>query len=745
MDSSVDLRTVYRTCPLCEATCGLEIILKNGRVEQIRGDKEDVLSAGFFCAKGAALGELQDDPDRLRRPLARRAGRLKEVSWEEAFDLAEKGLTPVINKYGRDAVALFFGNPCAHTLAGQLYLRPLLNAFKSRNLYSASTTDQMPRHVASGLMFGAPGLISVPDLDRTHYLLILGANPFVSGGSMCTAPGWPRRLQAIRERGGKVVVIDPVKTKTAQAADEHHFIRPGTDPWFLLGIIHTLFAENLVSLGRAQGHVNGLEELRLLAEPFGPECAARFCGIAAPEIRRLAREIAAAPAAALYGRIGTNTVAFGSLNAWLIDVVNILTGNLDRPGGAMFPQPGHAGNFAGPGGKGWRPGRWQSRVRMFPEVMAEFPVATLADEIETPGEGQVRALVVIAGNPVVSAPDARRMDKALASLDFMVSVDFYLNETSRHAHVILPPPGPLNVTHSDIMLYANAVRNVAHFSKAVMPPDSGHPDKWEILLKLALIAGGQGAKADPAALDDFIISLAVSGAVKDERSLLYGRNPDELLKELSPRKGPDRMLDFMFRTGKYGDGFGKNPAGLSLSKLTAHPHGIDLGPLQPSLPAPIRTPSGKIELVPPVFAADLARLQAASESTAGGHVLIGRRHIRSCNSWLHNIPSLLKGSNRCTILLHPSDAESLGLSEGRLARISTRAGTVEAPVEISADIMPGVVSLPHGWGHSHEELRMSVARTHAGVNSNILAEGTIDPLSGNAVLNGISVVIAAAD
>ncbi len=354
-------------------------------MEQIRGDKEDVLSAGFFCAKGAALGELQDDPDRLRRPLARRAGRLEEVSWEEAFDLAEKGLTPVINKYGRDAVAIFYGNPCAHTLAGQLYLRPLLNAFKSRNLYSASTTDQMPRHVASGLMFGAPGLIAVPDLDRTHYLLILGANPFVSGGSMCTAPGWPRRLQALRKRGGKVVVIDPVKTKTAQAADEHHFIRPGTDPWFLLGIIHTLFAENLLSLDRAQGHVNGLEELRQLVEPFGSEGAARFCGIAAPEIRRLAREIAAAPAAALYGRIGTNTVAFGSLNAWLIDVVNILTGNLDRPGGAMFPQPGHAGNFAGPGGKGWRPGRWQSRVRRFPEVMGEFPVSYAGRRNRNPG------------------------------------------------------------------------------------------------------------------------------------------------------------------------------------------------------------------------------------------------------------------------------------------------------------------------------------------------------------------------
>jgi anaerobic selenocysteine-containing dehydrogenase len=543
MNQSNTLRSVYRTCPLCEATCGLEIILKDGRVEQIRGDKEDVLSAGFFCAKGAALGELHDDPNRLRRPLARHAGRLKEVSWEEAFDLAEKGLTPVINKYGRDAVALFFGNPCAHTLSGQLYLRPLLNAFKSRNLYSASTTDQMPRHVASGLMFGAPGLITVPDLDRTHYLLILGANPFVSGGSMCTAPGWPRRLQAIRERGGKVVVVDPVKTKTAQAADEHHFIRPGTDPWFLLGIIHTLFAENLLSLGRAQGHVNGLEELRALVEPFGPEAAARVCGIAAPEIRRLAREIAAAPAGAVYGRIGTNTVAFGSLNAWLIDMANILTGNLDRPGGVMFAQPGHAGNFTGPGGKGWRPGRWQSRVKRLPEVMGEFPAATLADEIETPGEGQVRALVVIAGNPVVSAPDARRLDKALAALDFMVSVDFYLNETSRHAHVILPPPGPLNVTHSDIMLYANAVRNVAHFSKAVLPPDFGHPDKWEILLKLALIAGGQGSKADPAALDDFIISTAVSGAVKDERSPVHGRDPGELLKELSPRKGPDRMLD----------------------------------------------------------------------------------------------------------------------------------------------------------------------------------------------------------
>lgn len=743
MTKSTGKRTVYRTCPLCEATCGLEIVLQDDDVVLIRGDKEDVLSKGFFCPKGSALGELHEDPDRLRKPLVRRNASFEEVSWAEAFKEVEKGLMPVIENCGRDAVAAFFGNPNAHTLSGILYIRPFVHALKSKNVFSASTTDQMPRHVSCGLMFGGPGLIPVPDLDRTTYLLMLGANPFVSGGSMCTAPGFPGRLKRIRRRGGKVVVLDPVYTRTAKAADEHHFIRPGTDSYFLLGLANILFEEGLVSLNRLAGHVKGLEKVRDIAGRFPPDRVAPICAVKADTIRRLAREISTAPAAAVYGRIGTNVVPFGTINSWLIDVVNVLTGNLDRPGGVMFPRPGHARPLRGPGGRGWRMGRWNSRVKGLPEVMGELPVATLADEIETPGQGQVRALVTIAGNPIVSSPNAKRLDRALASLDFMVSVDFYLNETTRHAHVILPPPGPLATGHYDLLLYNNAVRNVAHYSPPVFPPDQGHPDKWEILLKLALIVQGQGAEADHSALDDFIISQAVKGEIKDKHSPVAGKDPSELLAELGRRKGPERMLDFMLRTGLYGDGFGRIPDGLSLDKLEPYPHGIDLGPIESAVPEVIRTTSGKIELAPSAFADDVMRMESNFEIHPG-LVLIGRRHIRSCNSWMHNIPSLVKGPNRCTLLIHPQDAATLGIEEGGRAGLTSRVGEVEVPVEISTDIMPGVVSLPHGWGHDAPGIKMAVAQAHPGVNSNVLAdEEKMDPLSGNAVLNAIPVTVQA--
>ena len=409
----------------------------------------------------------------------------------------------------------------------------------------------------------------------------------------------------------------------------------------------------------------------------------------------------------------------------------------------MFPRPGHSRPLRGPGGRGWRMGRWKSRAKGLPEVMGEFPVATLADEIETPGEGRVRALLTIAGNPVVSAPNAGRLDRALESLDCMVSVDFYLNETTRHAHVILPPPGPLATWHYDVFLYNTAVRNVAHYSRPIFSPDKGDLDKWEILLKLALIVRGPGAEADHLALDDFIVSQAVEGAMKNKRSPLADRDPSELLAELGKRKGPERLLDLMLRTGIYGDGFGKDPDGLSLDKLEAHPHGIDLGPIQPAVPEIIRTISGKIELAPSPLVEDVTRMESSPEIHPG-LVLIGRRHIRSCNSWMHNIPSLIKGPDRCTLLINPEDAAPLGLKEGGRARITSRVGEVEAPVEISGDIMPGVVSLPHGWGHDAPGIKMTVAHAHPGVNSNILAdEEKIDPLSGNAVLNGIPVSVEA--
>ena len=731
--------TAYVTCPLCEATCGLELTIQDGRVVKVRGDRRDVFSHGYLCPKGAALAELQDDPDRLRAPLVRRDGGFQPVSWEEAFAVVERGLLPIIQARGRDAVGVYLGNPCSHTLAANLCLRPLLKALGTRNIFTASTVDQMPMHVACGLMYGGPLTIPVPDLDRADFLLILGADPLESNGSLATAPDWPGRLRALKARGGRLVVIDPRKSRTAKLAHEHLFIRPGGDAFLLMAMVHTLFQEKLVALGRLEGLVTGLEELGQLCAPFSPEAVEGACGMAAGHIRRLARELAGAPRAVVYGRMGTCTVAFGALATWLIQALNILTGNLDRPGGAMFPSPAHLPAPRRAGGKGWGLGRWQSRVGGWPEVLGEFPVHAMCEEMETPGPGQVRALVTVAGNPVMALPNAGRVDRALAGLEFMVAVDFYQNPSTRHASVVLPPTGPLTSSHYDVTFYNLSVRNVARYSPPALPRPAGEMDQWEILYRLALIAAGQGAGADPALLDDRLAAGLVEKAA-EPGSPLAGRGP-EIAAALQAWRGPERLLDFMLRTGWRGDGFGLNPGGLSLSRLLEHPHGLDLGPLEPRLPAMLRTPSARIELVPAPLAADLPRLAAAlAAPDGGGPLLVGRRHLRTNNSWLANLPSLVKGRPRCTLHVHPQDAAALGLADGQAARVVSRVGGAVLPVEITEDIMPGVVSAPHGWGQDLEGVALAVARRQPGVNVNLLHDDqAFDACSHNSVLNGLPV------
>jgi anaerobic selenocysteine-containing dehydrogenase len=735
----------FHTCPFCEATCGLEIHTRGREVIGIRGDAADVFSRGFICPKGFALKELDADADRLRTPLLKRDGRHVPVSWDEAFAEIERRLPPIIEQHGRDAVAAYLGNPGAHNLALMLYNPVLLRALGTRNVYSASTVDQMPKQVSAGLMFGTVLSVPVPDLDRTDYLLVLGADPFTSNGSLMTAPDVPGRLRAIRARGGKVVVIDPRRTRTANAADEHHAIRPGADAFFLWGIVHVLFAEKLVRLGRLAEHVAGVETLRELARALPPEVVAPRCDIAAEVIRRLARELAAARRAAVYGRIGTCTQAFGSQVSWLVDVINVLTGHLDQPGGAMFTRPasGAAHTRGTPGrGRGVRFGRRHSRVRGLPEVYGELPCACLAEEIETPGEGQVRALLTVAGNPVLSNPNGGRLDAALARLDFMVSLDIYLNETTRHADVILPGLSPLEQSHYDLALRQLAVRNVATYAAPLFPVPVGQQPEWRTVLRLLGIIMGQGAGADVDALDDFVAAQLVEQSVGGTGSPLAGRSAAEILAALAPRRGPERLLDFMLRSGPYGDCFGERPGGLTLAMLEAAPHGIDFGPLEPRIPEVLRTPSGKIELAPEPLVADVARLRARLAEPATGMVLIGRRDLRSNNSWMHNVPVLVKGKARCTMQVHPSDAQRIGLRDGALARVRSRAGSIDVPVEVNDAIRPGVVSIPHGWGHDLPGIRLGVASAHAGVNCNRLVdEYDLDPLSGNAVLNGVPVTV----
>jgi anaerobic selenocysteine-containing dehydrogenase len=719
--------TAHRTCPICQAVCALRITLDDDKhVTKVRGDEKDPFSKGYICPKGASLGAIDEDPDRLRAPMIRAGEEWREASWDEAFLAVEQGLGKVAEEHGKNAVAVYFGNPTYHTMAGFLYRMPLIQSLGTTNVYSSGTIDHMPKHVAAGHMYGDPFALAVPDVDRSDFMLIVGANPLESHGSLWAAPGLPDRLKALRERGGKVVVVDPRRTRTAAFADEHLPVRPGTDPVLLLAVVRTLLAEELTSV---EVEVNGLEELRELAEEFTPELAERVCGVPADAIARLARDLAAAPTAAVYSRMGGSTVEFGTLTQWLVEVINVLTGNLDSPGGTMFPKTAALELFRT--GQPFQTGQFRSRVRGLPEVLGELPAATLADEIVTPGEGQVRALISIASNQVLSTPNGPRMEDALQDLDFMVCVDPYLNETTKHANVILPPPRILQMPHYDFLLFIVTVRNYTRYSPAVLPLEPGQLSEAEIMAKLTLIAAGAGAAAPAAGCDEMIVNQILEGATQMPGSPFEGAEVADVREALQVEgdDGPEQILDVMLKFGSYG---------LSLAKLKENPHGIDLGPLQPRLKELMVTPSGRVELTPPPIVSDLDRLRARIAEPAAEILLIGRRQLRSSNSWLHNVPSLLGGSNRCTLHINPADVAKYELGDQAVVRSAK--GELVVEVEPNDSIRPGVVSLPHGWGH--EGSRQQVAAENPGVNKNTLTdELTVDVPSGNAVFNGVPVTV----
>jgi anaerobic selenocysteine-containing dehydrogenase len=736
----------FTTCPLCEATCGIEIHVEGGAIRRIEGDEQDTFSRGFICPKGAALQQLHTDPDRLRMPLVREpGGAFREVSWDEAFAYVEQCLGPSMGGDPSSA-AVYLGNPNVHSIAGTLLPRHIIRALGTRNLFTASTVDQMPKHVACGLMYGDPGALTVPDIDRTDYLLMLGANPWESNGSLCTAPDFPGRIRELLARGGRFVVVDPRRTRTAEHASEHVRIRPGTDAHLLLGLAHVVFRDGLVRLGGLAECLSGVDVAADLVAPFTPAAVSRVTGVDAAVVERLAHELAGQERAVVYGRIGTHTVSFGTLAAWAVDLLNAITGHLDTPGGAMWALPAHMPRESGKHKerRGFTTGRWKSRAKGYPEVLSEFPVATLADEIETSGPGQVRVLVTIAGNPALSAPDSARLDRAFASLAFMVSVDPYLNETTRHAHVILPPPSPLTRSHYDLALSRLAIHNHARWSPAVFPPAG--PSEGEILARLALIASGQGADADPRIIFEQTERYLIGAAVANNAAL-SGKSSDEIAAALEARDPLDRCVEIMVRGGAYGDAFGASPGGLTFERLRSNPHGIDLGPLQPALPGMLKTASGRVELAPDPIRSDVSRLVATLDASQPlpEFVLIGRRDLRSNNSWMHNIPLLIKGKPRCTLQIHPEDAARMSLESGHLVRVQSSVGQVLAPAELTEKVMRGVVSLPHGYGHDRPGTKQRVAAANAGVNVNLLTDArNVDPLSGNAVLNGIPVTVTPA-
>ena len=737
--------THHRICPLCEACCGLEIKVRERQVVSIRGHEADTFSAGYICPKGVALKDLHEDPDRLRTPLIKRNGVFEPASWEEAYAEIARRLPAVMQTHGRNATGVVIGNPAAHKIGLLLYFPRLAKALGTRNIFTAATLDQMPRHLSSGLLFGHWMTVPVPDIARCDTLVVLGANPVASNGSMWTVPDFRGKAKAMQARGGRLVVIDPRRTETAAMADTHHFIRPGADVFLLAGMVHTLFEEGLVKLGRTVGFVNGVEEIHAAVAAFSAEAVSTRCGLPSATIRELARTLAATERASVYARIGTCTQEFGSLATWLVDVVNTLTGHMDTPGGAMFPKAAaFAANTAGqPGsGRGVATGRHRSRVGGAPEVMGELPITCLAEEIETAGEGQIKALITVATNPVLSAPNGARLAKALDGLDFMLSLDIYLNETTRHADVILPAPSPLEDMHYDVPFPQLSWRNHARYSEPTLERAVGQPAEWETLLKLAAIAAGNDTGASSTHMDDEHFAA-------DARRL-FGDNAAAAMHATQGLAGPERLLDVALRTGPYGDLFGKNPGGLNLARVKASSAagGMDLGPLQPRLPEILRTPSGKVELAPAPLLGDLQRAAADLARPAPAMVLVGRRDTRSNNSWMHNLPVLAKGPMRCTALVHPADAQRLGLLDGGMARIASNTSqgprSLDAQVQLCSDMMPGVVSLPHGWGHGLPGTGQTLAALRPGANLNALMDENLrDPLSGNAVLSGVAVEISA--
>lgn len=736
------------TCPLCEAMCGLRVSVSGEQVTAIRGNPDDVFSAGHICPKGTALGHLHSDPDRLRVPMVKqRNGTHVAVSWDDAFAEAERVLRPILDADGARAITVYVGNPVAHNLGLSTYIGALIGMASAAGMgayYSPGTVDQWPLNVVSTLVFGGMWNAPVPDLERTDHLVVIGANPAVSQGSMLSVPNVVAQLAAIRRRGGKVIVVDPRRTETAARASEWVPIRPGTDALVLFAILRTLASDGLLrEHPHLQGRVLGLDDVIALADPFTPEAVAGPSGVPAATIRALARDLASASNPVLYSRIGACTQEFGTLATWLVFVLNTALGAIDRRGGAVFPTPAvYSPMFMKPPdqiGSRWEFGRFTSRVRGVGEVLGQYPVSCLAEEVMTPGDGRIRGLICVAGNPAVSAPTAGRIGEALASLDALVCVDNWLNETTRHAHVIFPGLSPLERPHADDLYWMYALSSCLKWSEPVFAPDADRPAEWEVLLRLAGgVLGTPLPEVDVRTMDDLYTGGLVATMCMQPGTPLTGRDPNQVVGALKGQ-GPERIFDLYVRLGPWGEGLGSSSGGLTLDDVRAHPDGLRLGETEGGrLDAAVSTPSGAIELVHDVFVDDVPRLRARLDRADQGLVLTSRRHLRSNNSWLHNVPSLMRGRDRCTLLIHPDDAARIGLNTGEIAEVSTSEGKVSVPVEVSDEMMPGVVSLPHGWGHGTAGTRLSVANAHAGVNSNLLnPPDLIDVPSNTQVVNGV--------
>lgn len=721
----------HRTCPLCEGMCGVTVTVEGGRAATVRPNKQDHWSLGHICPKGTTLGALHDDPDRLRTPMIRNGGEWKSASWDAAFDRLDMLVEGVRARHGPDAFAAYGGNMAGKDATLSRYSGLMLATSGIRQVYSSGTVDQHPKNLSALLMFGNEWKIPIPDVDHCDLFVIFGGNPAASKGSIFSHRDVMGAMRDLRARGGRVIVIDPVRTQTARSADQWIGIKPGSDAAFMLGIAHVIFARDAVRLRHLEGLVDGLETLREVVTGFSPQWVAHHCGIDAVVIETLADELIRTERSAIYGRIGTCTQTFGTLASWMIDVLAILTGNLDRQGGSMWSRPvAPLVEMLATLPADMPVVMGNSRVRGVPAVLGQFPASCMAEEIATPGPGQIKGLLTFAANPALSAPDSAKLAAALPLLECMVSLDNYINETTRHAHVILPSPSFLESAHYDMWSWIFCLTSGGHYSPPLFPTVD-RPDHWRVVARVGAIIGGQST-ADIDAMDDGYF-----------RALATGRGIDPAMAMAAlPDRGPDRILDLAIRTGPFGDRFGCVADGLTLDSFRDKPDGVIVGPAIPRAHEGFETASGKIDLTPALILSDLPRLERALVANDPSLVLVSRRHLRSLNSWMHNIDTLVKGKDRCTLQMHGIDAAAHGLAAGDLVALTSASGQIIVPLEIDDDIRPGVVSMPHGWGHGAPQTQLGIANAHAGANTNILSPGTmVDAISGNAVLNGIPVQV----
>ncbi|MCK5425575.1 MAG: molybdopterin oxidoreductase family protein [Emcibacter sp.] len=700
---------IYRACNLCEAICGLEITVKDNRVISIKGDKDDPFSKGHICPKATTLQDIQEDPDRLKFPHKKVDGQWIKIGWDEAFNMAADKLWDIQQKHGRDAVGVYLGNPNVHNYGAVTHGPQFLRLLKSKNRFSATSVDQLPHQFISSVMYGHQFLIPIPDIDHTDHMIIMGANPAVSNGSIMTVPNVKHRLKEITNRGGKIIVIDPRHTETAKIASEHHFIKPGRDVAFLLAFLNHLFDKDLISPAHLIEKLDGFDSVHALIKNFPQDNIEDITGISLEVIHKMAEDFAAEDKAVFYGRMGVSTNAYGALCQWLIQLINIATGNLDKVGGTLIPLPAVdlvGFNLIGPGGYN----RWQSRVSAKPEVCGEFGSSLMAEEILTEGKGQIKAMILSAGNPVLSTPNGTQLERAFEKLDFILAIDFYINESTRYADLILPPTAPLEHDHYDVSFLALAVSNVTRFNEKTIQADDGTMDDWGIFHELR------------------VRYLKKLGA-----------------PELPKKRSPERLIAIALANGPYGRR-SRKPLALSLKKLKQNPHGILLGDLHPLLIRRLKTKNGKINCAPNLLVTDLNRVKddLFSAPQSDKLLLIGRRDIRTNNSWSHNSHRLVKGKNRCTLLINPQDMKRHGLSSGDMVGIKSRVGSLTIQAEATTDMMPGVVSIPHGWGHARTGVMLDIATKHGGVSVNDLTDETkTDQLIGTAAVNGIEVELFA--